>query len=230
MAQSKKVLLFIVEGIHDENTLGPSLKRVFANKAIHFHVVGGDITTNHYVTEANVIEKINRLVRTTMGRYGFQRSDIIRIVHLFDTDGAFIKESSIIADNNHKLQYELDSIRTNQVENIIKRNTKKAKILQKLLALPKLAQIQYTGYYFSRNLEHVLHGNIGHLENYQKRDLVDTFVDAYEDKPLEAFIQLFSNANFTVKGNYEETWEFIKQGTNSLHQYSNFHLLFQDKE
>lgn len=230
MAKSKKVMLFIVEGASDENTLGSQLKRVFKSNEVHFHVIRGDITTDNRISESNVIKEISLLVKSTMNKYGFQHRDMLKIIHLFDTDGAFIQESDVIDDSTHRLSYELDRILTNQVGNIVKRNVKKARILNKLSTLSNLSKIPYTGYYFSRNLEHTLHGNMEDLDDNKKRELAYTFADIYENKSCEEFIQFFSNESFAVTGTHPETWEFIKQGTNSLHRLSNFHLLFEEIE
>lgn len=55
----------------------------------------------------------------------------------------------------------------------------------------------------------------------------DAFADAYSDS-AEAFISFLSGSDFTVQGAFGETWQFIFEGTNSLHRHSNLHLLFSD--
>jgi len=228
MPNSKKVILFIVEGASDENALGSQLKRIFKSNEVHFHVVRGDITTDNSIAESEVIKEINDFVKATMSKYGFRPKDMLKIIHLFDTDGAFVQESSVVYDGKHKLHYALDSILTNQVKNIVKRNIKKARILNKLSTLPKVSKIPYAGYYFSRNLEHVLHENIEHLEDSKKRDLAYAFADTYENKSCKEFIQFFSSKSFAVTGTHSETWEFIKKNTNSLYRHSNFHLCLKE--
>ncbi|MEG2428715.1 MAG: hypothetical protein RSB58_09845 [Clostridium sp.] len=83
-------------------------------------------------------------------------------------------------------------------------------------------------YYFSRNLEHVLHNDNGDLTDEQKVDWADQFANTYSDDS-EGFVKFLSDSDFTVYGDYGETWRFIFDGTNSLHRYCNVHLIFSDR-
>ena len=74
-------------------------------------------------------------------------------------------------------------------------------------------------------MEHVLHNISKNLSNEQKKDLSESFDLKYEDK-LEEFISFINDSEFAVGGDYKQTWDFIKQGINSLNRYSNIHLLF----
>lgn len=109
-ANTKKIILFIVDGPTDEDALSPVLKKIFQNTQVRFHVVHGDITSDMRVNNANAVSTVNAHVKMEMDRYGLKRSDIIRVIHLIDTDGAFIPKQNVIADDIEKTQYQENQI------------------------------------------------------------------------------------------------------------------------
>lgn len=228
-ASSKKVVLFIVEGPTDEDALSPVLKKLFQNAQVRFHVVHGDISTDLSVDSSNAINVVNGHIKMEMGRYGFKRNDIIRVIHLIDTDGAFIPNANVVAGDVEKLQYEENRIVTKLVPQTIARNERKQRVLHRLYPAKKVGGSPYAVYYFSRNLEHVLHNDSGNLTDEQKVDCADQFADTYTDDP-EGFVKFLSTSDFTVVGDYGETWRFIFDNTNSLHRHCNVQLLFADAE
>lgn len=226
-ANTKKIILFIVDGPTDEDALSPVLKKIFQNTQVRFHVVHGDITSDMRVNNANAVSTVNAHVKMEMDRYGLKRSDIIRVIHLIDTDGAFIPKQNVIADDIEKTQYQENQIVSRYPGKIIERNERKTRIVNRLYSAKKVGGISYAVYYFSRNLEHVLHGSEDSLSDDQKVDYADEFADRYLENP-DDFVQFLSNSDFTVQGSYGETWRFIFDGTNSLHCHCNLHLLFQE--
>jgi len=90
----------------------------------------------------------------------------------------------------------------------------------------KINGIPYNAYYLSCNLEHVLH-NDANVDDNLKVEKAEEFSDSYFERELE-FLDFIRKDSFAVEGEYEETWEFIKQGSNSLNRYSNLHLVFED--
>lgn len=225
-ANSKKVILFIVEGPTDEDALSPVLKKIFQNNQVRFHVVHGDITSEASVNSTNVIRAVNAHIKKERDRYGFRHSDILRVVHLIDTDGAFIPDSNVVAGEAVSLQYENDQIVSPRPGKTIERNARKKQIVTRLYPTKKIDDIPYAVFYFSRNLEHVLHNKANFLTDSQKADYADAFADQYATAP-DRFIQFLSHSDFTVQGDYGESWHFIFEDTNSLHRHCNLHLLFQ---
>lgn len=227
--KSKKVILFIVEGPTDEDALSPVLKKLFQSAQVLFHVVHGDISTDFSVDSRNAISTVNDHIKIEMDRYGFKRSDIIRVIHLIDTDGAFIPNANVVAGDVEKLQYEENRIVAKVVSQTIARNERKQRVLHRLYPAKKIGGSFYNVYYFSRNMEHVLHNNSGGLTDEQKVDYADQFADTYSADP-DSFVKFLSESDFTVNGDYGETWHFIFDGTNSLHRHCNLHLLFAEAE
>jgi len=225
--RTKKVILFIAEGPTDEETLSPVLKKIFQKEDVRFHIVHGDLTSNWSVTAQNAVKTVNQHIDIERKRYGFDKKDILKVIHLVDMDGAFIKEDQVVYADQAEILYFNDHIETRSPETVINRNVRKSQILSRLSLTGKIGTIPYSIYYFSRNLEHIFHNSRKNLTDEEKVNYADTFADRYASNP-SAFISLLSGNDFTVPGDYRETWEFISQGTNSLKRHSNFHLLFQE--
>lgn len=225
ISRSKKVILFIAEGPTDEDTLSPILKKIFQNEEVRFHIVHGDMTSNWSVSVNSVVKTVYQHIETERKRYGFQKNDILKVIHLVDTDGVFIPESRVLLNQGKDIQYYEDRIETPFPKRVLDRNQRKSQILNRLSETGKVGTIPYRVYYFSRNLEHVFHNRTGNLTDAEKVNFADDFVDRYLSDP-EGFLSFLSDSDFTVSGNYNDTWDFIAQGVNSLHRHSNFHLLF----
>lgn len=75
------------------------------------------------------------------------------------------------------------------------------------------------------NIEDVLHNEIC-LDDELKMEYAEDFSDAYYDKE-DLFIEFIKNEQFAVRGDYKETWEFIKIDGNSLKRYSKINLFFK---
>ncbi len=225
--REKKVIVFIVEGASDEAALGSILKEYFRAKEISFFVARGDITTKNGITTGNIVKEINGFVKQLKGKYRYKDSDILEIIHLIDTDGAFV-DGSLVRKRKSKgpVLYYTDHIEANHVGNIIERNRGKAEILKKLSKTSKIGRIRYSIYYMSCNLEHVLYGELREFSIEEKWRLSDEFAEEYEGRADE-FAE-FLEDEAAVRGNYKETWEFIEQGAESLRRNTNFHLLFKE--
>ncbi len=72
----------------------------------------------------------------------------------------------------------------------------------------------------------MLHDKID-VPDKDKKNYADKFDDKYYGNE-EDFITFINSDIFAVKGDYDETWEFIKKDGNSFKRYSNFHLFIND--
>lgn len=223
---TRKLILFLVEGITEEISFGLIFSEIFEDKQIEFQIARGDITTRNGVNSRNVIEVINEEVLSFLDKEHYNKGDILEIIHLLDTDGAYISEDLIEKHDKDKIYYYVDKLCTRHPENTKKRNDKKSSIMDRLSRHSKINGIPYNAYYLSCNLEHVLH-NDANVDDNQKVDKAEEFSDSYFERELE-FLDFIRTESFAVEGEYEETWEFIKQGNNSLNRYSNLHLVFED--
>lgn len=230
---SKKVVVFIVEGFSDKEALYGILSELYEDKRFVFSVVNGDITTENSTQPNTIRDKIGNCIRKAMNKDKFPREKIGMIIHLVDTDGAYIPNVNIVKDNDIlEPVYTVNNIETNNVEHIINRNSKKSHILNCLSTMETMYKgknsIPYRMYYMSCNLDHVLY-NEQNAEDSKKVDLANEFQDKYIDNPKD-FVTFMGHSSFSVSGTYNETWDFIKQDLNSLHRHSNFHLFFNEIE
>lgn len=76
----------------------------------------------------------------------------------------------------------------------------------------------------SCNLDHVLHNKQNSSDEEKENDSYQ-FVKMYKDD-LPEFLKFICESDFSVKSEYRESWEFIKQGKNSLNRYTNLRLCF----
>ena len=148
----KKVIVVIVEGPSDENAIGGILKEYFSTDEVQFAVVHGDITSNEFTTVDNVIRKIDEL---------------IKVIHIADTDGVFTK-GCVMEAEVAEIRYYEDHMEGAAVEAIEHRNKHKSEILFKLYSTSKVHNIRYRIYFNSCNLEHVLYGVLKNFSDDEK--------------------------------------------------------------
>lgn len=154
---------------------------------------------------------------------GLKKTDIKEIIHLIDTDGVFIKPDFVVEYKNYqKTFYTPTSIMTNKRDLIVERNERKSAILNKLYQTNHIGRINYTVYFFSCNLEHVLHNSQN--TTCEKKCLYSyEFVDKYINEE-KSFIDFMRSKDFVVEGYYKDTWLFKKEDLNSINRYCNFNL------
>lgn len=157
----KKVVLVIVEGPTDEDALGISLKQYFDkfSKNVLVEVMHCDITTEWSGYPQNIREKITDVVKRNAQKNKYQKEHYSQIIHIVDTDGAFIDEEYVIEDESvEKVNYSLTSIICKDREDIVNRNIQKSNNLKSLLSIKTIwSIIPYKVYYMSCNMDHVLH-------------------------------------------------------------------------
>ncbi|MPW25661.1 hypothetical protein GC105_07645 [Alkalibaculum sp. M08DMB] len=222
---TRKIVLFLVEGISDQTSLALIISKIVKTEIVRFHTINGDITSYKYTTAENSVNKINAQVKKFLNNNFLKKSDILKIVHLIDTDGAFISDEYMLEEDIKGFIYTTEYIKAKNIETIQSRNNKKSSIVNRLSTCTDILCIPYVMYYFSCNLEHVLHNEINTNSN-NKTELAESFSDIYYKKE-ETFIEFINNIQFAVPGDYKETWDFIKINNNSLKRYSNFHLFFK---
>jgi len=224
LVSSRKIILFVVEGITDEESLGLILSRLLNKRQVRFRIVGCDVTSDKQVGPQNIKEKIYDQVSIFCRRNYINPTDIVKVIHLTDTDGTYVDEKYISEKAVEKYQYSCEGIYAKSVEEVLKRNQKKALNINCLYSCNSINKISYKMYYMSCNLEHVLH-DIMNVPNEDKMDLAREFSKKFDGRERD-FITFISDTNIAVPGDYRNTWEFIKTENNSLKRYSNFHLFF----
>ena len=236
----KKLILFIVEGESDKRFLEAILDNYFDPLKIAFDIIHGDITQDSSFTaiKGDLNKKIQYWSVTNPNKY--KLTDIKSVIQLVDMDGTYIPPCNVIKNTvNNDTIYLSDRIETVNPDYIINKHKIKSSVLNVLSKLqeititlenpcikektPRHISLPYRVYYFSRNLEHVLHNNSSNLTDAKKKILSDNFEADY-DGNVEKFLQLITPTS--VSGTYEETWDFIKQDNNSLNRFNNVRLIF----
>lgn len=241
----KKFILFIVEGYNDEMEINAMLHSPwFDNYRLlyepYFYHTNGDVLLSQIrlrnkrvkVTADNVLSAIDNIIqdfRKTSGPYSNIRvSDIQEVVQITDTDGTFIPKYSVIRDDEYVYATYFDNcIKINNVDGIVGRNRRKADIIRRLLQVKQIGGIPYSLYYVSCNMDHVLF-NDGNLSREAKKNKSKEFALTCRKDPGYLSQSLFKSG-IMANGSYEESWEEIQGGLNSLGRYTNFNLFFTDK-
>lgn len=225
----KKIMLFIVEGSTDEISLSTVLNRIFSSDTVRFHVVHGDVFTRDFVTADKIVATVNEQIKAFRGNI-YKPGGLCRVVHLADMDGAFIPDGAIVQEDKKGKRYPFyttTQIQTPDPAAIIARNARKSRNIAKMSSIGKVGGIPYSLYYFSCNLDHVLHGD-DNLDEAEKIRRSRTFDLRYGDDPA-AFIRFMKGEEIAVQGTYQETWAFIKQDTHSLERHSNLCIALPDR-
>ena len=223
----KKIVFVIVEGPSDEEALGVLLNRIYDSKAVYVQVMHCDITTELDVNTSNVVAKIGDVVKKYAGRT-FKPGDFSRIIHITDTDGAFIPDDAVVEDAAAvKPLYSVTEIRTQRKSRIENRNLRKRECLNRLSSASRIWGVPYQIYYMSCNLDHALYGKLNSTD-YEKEADAFAFAKKYRDD-IPGFMKLISESDFSVAGNYPQSWQYIREGLHSLERHTNFGLCFQEE-
>lgn len=237
MANAKKVLLFVVEGQSEEVAFGILFKRLFGEHAVMFDVVRGDITTAWSETrgvsrrggEPNARNRLrDHLVQHIM-RQPYEWKDLLRIVQITDTDGAFVDDCFVREVSDARgVRYSSDHMEARDRNKICERNRMKKRALVQMHSSKAITyggiEVPYAVYYLSRNMEHVLHGCEEDVSDAEKGLMARRFQMRYKND-LEGFAAFLHSEELAVLGNYDETWRFISEECHSLERHSNLHLV-----
>lgn len=222
----RKIILFIVEGVSDKTALSLVLSRIFDSNVVKFAIMYGDITSDYDNTVGTIASVIGDKVKEFAGKQ-FKAVDFAEVVHIIDTDGVFIPDDNVLYDKSaDEVKYRTSNIFTKNVDKIRHRNEHKRAIISKMLGTSKVWRtIPYSVYYFSCNLEHVISRN-ANMADEIKGDNAEKFEKKFANN-VDGFRIFFEESDFAVKGEYADSWKFIKTGNNSLKRYSNFGLFLE---
>ncbi len=232
---TKKYVLFIVEGKNDQIEIQAMLRAYCANSLQDKYVdiylpYNGDITFDE--TEKTITGKLTEAVLSW--RRGETRlhpfhpvspSDVAKIIHVIDTDGAFIPEDAIIADDVGDVEYNEDGIRCGDRAFIVGRNRKKAKAIKKLLSVPRIDNIPYEVFFVSCNMDHVLFGTRNPASKSKGPNA--RYFAAHCKSPDDLSLSVFGEG-IRFDGPFPESWSFIQVDMNSLNRHTNLNLLLKD--
>lgn len=152
-------------------------------------------------------------------------SDVAKIVHVIDTDGAFIPEDTIIEDDVGDVEYNKDGIRCGNKAFIVGRNRRKATSIRKLLSVSRIDNIPYEVFFVSCNMDHVLFGTRNPAPKSKGPNAWDF---ASHCKHPDNLNESVFGENIRFDGAYQESWSFIQHDMNSLNRHTNLNILLKD--
>lgn len=225
----KKIIFVIVEGPSDQEALTLALRSIFSSEEVYVHVTYGDVTTKYGAKPDNMIKAIDAMVRKYRQVYRVKLSDFMGIIHIVDTDGAFITPEFVIEDPEaQEVIYTLEAIRTSNKKAIEARNLQKRNNIGKLTKVKQINSVPYRIFYMSCNLDHVLYNKQMSTDEEKERN-AHLFAKKYKTDP-EGFLNFVNGSNFSVVGSYNQTWEFIKKDKNSLHRHTNLGICLSSRK
>ncbi len=227
----KKIVFVIVEGPSDETALGSPFVRIFDQSKVHVEIIWGDLTTEIQNNATNIVQKVAAKIKNYLNKNKpyIKKTDIEKIIHIVDTDGAYISDKNIVTDTNEKnFFYTTKEIRTNRPSDVKIRNQQKRSCLRTLIRRHEIMGIPYGIYYMSCCLDHVLFNKLN-LSDIDKAKESRIFAINCRNNQLD-FRDFISNSSFSVPGNFNETWTFIQKDLNSLNRNTNLALCFPEQE
>ena len=249
----RKIVLFLIEGKSDREALQITIPELYdqidENIEVFFPIMrdvqnnaedeaGGDITSKIIPNKGAVkpenieINIYDYFLRDFFDEQKILPKDVTEIVQIVDTDGAYVPNDAVheeaCPECAEKPFYKDTAISCSNAGSIIRRNERKRNNLDYLSSLSTIKvrqkSVKYSVYYFSCNLDHFLH-NSANLDHTLKRSLADKFARNYIGNP-EGFANAISSDPDAATGmDYAESWNFIKEGHNSLQRHTNLNLL-----
>ena len=217
----------MVEGITDKFAIGSIIKKILDNDKIDFQIMDGDITSELQTDTNNIIRLLGTKINKYMIKGRYKLSDFNKIVQLVDTDGAYVEDDKIVYKDLKNIIYTEENIQTNNIDYMKTRNKKKSRVLNRLISTNNIKGIPYEIYFFSSNLEHVLHNEQNVFGSKEKMKYADEFNDKFINNP-DDFLNFINSDEFAVNGEYKETWCFVQEDTNSLKRYTNLNVFFKN--
>lgn len=227
----KKMILVIVEGQTDADALHMYLRDVFSNHQVAVAVTRGDVTTEIGVDRSNIRSRVGDVVKRYLAGNRFLRTnDLLRVIHVVDTDGAFVPDGAVTEDATlTKPIYSENGIAAGSKRGIEARNRQKSKALRALVKTPfVLGSVPYRVFYMACNLEHMLRDRMNCTAD-EKEALAIEFAERYS-ADVEAFKAFIADSSFSVKRTYAESWRFIEKDLESLKRHTNLGLSWTDGE
>lgn len=224
----KKIVLVIVEGPSDEVALGMALSQVYDKDFIYVHIMHGDITTRRGVSSKNIVAKLGNEVTAYAKSQHYKASDFKQIIHIVDTDGAYIPDDNIMEKENYlDIRYENDGIYTNNKASVMTRNQQKRDNLYRLRSCGIIWTIPYSLYYMSCNLDHVLYDKQNSTDKDKENDAY-VLSKKYKGK-VESFKEFICKSPFSVTGDYKGSWDYIEKDLNSVNRYTNLCICIENE-
>ena len=137
---TKKIILFLVEGPTDEDALALVYSKLVREHDLEFDVLHTDITAGEDMTVKYIADRIQAEVAEYLHKHPYiVKEDILKVVQIIDTDGAFIPTSQIRQSDTGKTEYFDTYIAAKNKDRLIRRNISKRRIVYHLMKSEEVA-------------------------------------------------------------------------------------------
>lgn len=244
----KKVILIIVEGISDKNALKRLFEDVYGDEyTIQFKVIGCDITVQwpkhedndptppNFSNERNIGLKLALVVREALEEYGHAKQgglspkDIHKIIHIIDTDGAFVDNCHIVEDRSlpeHIFIYSTTDIKAQKRHAPITRNKYKSATVRAMIKIDEISSIPYSVYFMSCNLDHVLYDEMNLPKDGTEKNRKARIIRKKFTGNPQGYLDYLKEVSFLSSYSYRESWIYIQKGLHSLNRHTNLGIQF----
>ena len=210
--------LFLVEGPYDEQRLSLIQDLFDENKIIIVPFTNDKLTKNDYYS--NYSSEISSLLSIA---HTYDISDFDLFVQICDTDGCFIPDSDVKENKGLKhIEYYSSHIEVSDRNGLLGRRANKRTNIEYFLSNQNKIKL----YYNSTNIDHAF-DNIQNPTQKQKKSFALQMSNNYRGN-ARGFIQKLIDVNTSNIIDYNDSWNYIKRGYNSLTSSSNIIIFLLD--
>lgn len=168
--------------------------------------------------KAKLFQSTNKIVEEILAReHGYTLKDFQEICYLIDSDGLYISEDKIFSNaDSNSTEYKETTINCKAKRSVVMRNKIRVKNVAELLQTRK-----YRIFYNSRNLEHAFDEAKSFTLTSNAKRLFALGIQAKYLNNEEDFIRKLFDMNKSKTTNLFRSWEYLKEGSNSLSSCSN---------
>lgn len=216
----QRVCLLIVEGPSDKISLFNILSKYLSKNKLRTYIMRTDITSESGIKPENIEKNLAQRIDSFLKQDKLKKSDITNIIHLTDLDGTFIDDKYVKFNKECEQPfYTTNDIQTVRPDSIKDRNHRKADNIRKLLTVDSILSKPYKLYFMSCNIDHVLH-NTNNIDDAEKQRLAEEFADKFLGQEL-TFLDYLKKEGVIDFDTYEESWDKVQCGLNSLNRKTN---------
>ena len=232
MIKRKKALLVLLEGGNDLLTVMKHVESIIDGNqdvASSPKIIGYDITNcvsyNNtiikLINHTNLLSVLTQNIKLAIQENHLKKQDILEVILISDIDGAFLNDDQIFSGDVTKIEYYPNKIIASNRNSVIDRNERKRRNINQLCHLTKAYGLDFSFYYWSCNMEHVL---------YDKMNLSQEEKDSYSARNKRVneaeFLEVINNPDVISSKIYSESWKEIINISNVIPRKNNVHIFF----
>ncbi|HKL99100.1 MAG TPA: hypothetical protein VJZ06_04265, partial [Mobilitalea sp.] len=88
---------------------------IYKHRDIRFEFTNGDVTSDDLIDKTNVCEILYKKVKRYMDDNKLKKTDIWKIVQIFDMDGVYIPDTAVVNGESSKFVYSTNVINLRKI-------------------------------------------------------------------------------------------------------------------